>query len=156
VSREPSQQEIDAIFRNLPERKPDDAPSTFDLRRPDRIARSQLRATVDGTDVQVLRKMMALEISLKGVIGIVGGSSNRSPVRLDNQGITTKIIQMPIRILPSFSLLKISHRPYELVTNRINYRVDSASVRVRLMYELQLLCCKIGSAIFLKRSLCSY
>ena len=44
VSRELSQQEIDAVFRNLQDRKGDDAPTAFDFRRPDRIAKSQLRA----------------------------------------------------------------------------------------------------------------
>src|SRR5437764_10895594 len=44
MSRELSQQEIDAVFRNLQDRKGDDAPTAFDFRRPDRIAKSQLRA----------------------------------------------------------------------------------------------------------------
>jgi flagellar motor switch protein FliM len=44
VSRELSQQEIDAVFRNLQDRKGEDAPTAFDFRRPDRIAKSQLRA----------------------------------------------------------------------------------------------------------------
>src|SRR5438067_9686361 len=44
MSRELSQQEIDAVFRNLQDRKSEDAPTAFDFRRPDRIAKSQLRA----------------------------------------------------------------------------------------------------------------
>jgi flagellar motor switch protein FliM len=44
LSRELSQQEIDAVFRNLQEHKPEDAPTAFDFLRPDRIAKSQLRA----------------------------------------------------------------------------------------------------------------
>jgi flagellar motor switch protein FliM len=44
LSRELSQQEIDAVFRNLQEHKSDDSPTAFDFRRPDRIAKSQLRA----------------------------------------------------------------------------------------------------------------
>lgn len=44
MSRQLSQQEIDAVFRNLPDHKAPDAPTTFDFRRPDRIAKSQLRA----------------------------------------------------------------------------------------------------------------
>lgn len=44
MSRQLSQQEIDAVFRNVQDRKIDNAPITFDFRRPDRIAKSQLRA----------------------------------------------------------------------------------------------------------------
>jgi flagellar motor switch protein FliM len=44
VSRQLSQQEIDAVFRNLKDRKAEEAPTAFDFRRPDRIAKSQLRA----------------------------------------------------------------------------------------------------------------
>ena len=33
MSRELSQQEIDAVFRNLQDRKGDDAPTAFDFRR---------------------------------------------------------------------------------------------------------------------------
>jgi len=44
VSRQLTQQEIDAVFRNLQDRKGDEEPSAFDFRRPDRIAKSQLRA----------------------------------------------------------------------------------------------------------------
>jgi flagellar motor switch protein FliM len=44
LSRQLSQQEIDAVFRNLQDRKAEEAPSAFDFRRPDRIAKSQLRA----------------------------------------------------------------------------------------------------------------
>jgi len=44
VSRQLTQQEIDAVFRNLQDRKGEEAPAAFDFRRPDRIAKSQLRA----------------------------------------------------------------------------------------------------------------
>jgi flagellar motor switch protein FliM len=44
VSHQLSQQEIDAVFRNLQEHKNEEAPAAFDFRRPDRIAKSQLRA----------------------------------------------------------------------------------------------------------------
>ncbi len=44
MSRQLTQGEIDAVFRNLQDRKGDEAPSAFDFRRPDRIAKSQLRA----------------------------------------------------------------------------------------------------------------
>jgi flagellar motor switch protein FliM len=44
MSRQLSQQEIDAVFRNLQDHKTEDAPTPFDFRRPDRIAKSQLRA----------------------------------------------------------------------------------------------------------------
>src|SRR5712671_662342 len=43
-----SQQEMDDVFRNLRDAQPDDDPSkraqTYDFRRPDRIAKDQLRA----------------------------------------------------------------------------------------------------------------
>ena len=44
MSRQLSQQEIDAVFRNLQDRKGEEAAVAFDFRRPDRIAKSQLRA----------------------------------------------------------------------------------------------------------------
>jgi flagellar motor switch protein FliM len=44
LSRQLSQQEIDAVFRNLQDRKAEEVASAFDFRRPDRIAKSQLRA----------------------------------------------------------------------------------------------------------------
>jgi flagellar motor switch protein FliM len=45
LSRQLSQQEIDAVFRNLQDHKAEEtAAATFDFRRPDRIAKSQLRA----------------------------------------------------------------------------------------------------------------
>jgi flagellar motor switch protein FliM len=48
VSRQLSQQEIDAVFQNLQDRKGEQNPAAkaipFDFRRPDRIAKSQLRA----------------------------------------------------------------------------------------------------------------
>src|ERR1700687_3599361 len=44
----PSQQERDEVFRNIRDAPPDDDPSkrvyTYDFRRPDRIAKDQLRA----------------------------------------------------------------------------------------------------------------
>jgi flagellar motor switch protein FliM len=43
VSRQLTQQEIDDVFRSLQERKSQEAPTAF-FRRPDRIAKSQLRA----------------------------------------------------------------------------------------------------------------
>ena len=44
MSRQLSQQEIDAVFRNLQDHKGEEAAAAFDFRRPDRIAKSQLRA----------------------------------------------------------------------------------------------------------------
>ena len=44
MSRQLSQQEIDAVFQNLQERKRDSPAVKFDFRRPDRIPKSQLRA----------------------------------------------------------------------------------------------------------------
>jgi flagellar motor switch protein FliM len=43
LSRQLSQQEIDAVFRNLQDQKGEET-AAFDFRRPDRIAKSQLRA----------------------------------------------------------------------------------------------------------------
>jgi flagellar motor switch protein FliM len=44
VSRELSQQEIDAVFQNMTDRKRDAPAVKFDFRRPDRIPKSQVRA----------------------------------------------------------------------------------------------------------------
>jgi len=44
LSRQLSQQEIDAVFQNLRERKRDVPAARFDFRRPDRIPKSQVRA----------------------------------------------------------------------------------------------------------------
>ena len=48
MNRTLSQQEIDALFNKNPAGQPQDSPATkvapFDFRRPDRIAKSQLRA----------------------------------------------------------------------------------------------------------------
>jgi len=44
VSRELSQQEIDAVFQNMTDRKRDTPAVKFDFRRPDRIPKSQVRA----------------------------------------------------------------------------------------------------------------
>jgi flagellar motor switch protein FliM len=44
VSRQLSQQEIDAVFQNIQERKREAPAVKFDFRRPDRIAKSQVRA----------------------------------------------------------------------------------------------------------------
>jgi hypothetical protein len=44
VSRELSQQEIDAVFQNKTDRKRDTPAVKFDFRRPDRIPKSQVRA----------------------------------------------------------------------------------------------------------------
>jgi flagellar motor switch protein FliM len=44
VSRELSQQEIDAVFQNLQDRKREAPTVRFDFRRPDRIPKSQVRA----------------------------------------------------------------------------------------------------------------
>ena len=44
MSRQLSQQEIDAVFQNLQERKRDSPAVKFDFRRPDRIPKSQVRA----------------------------------------------------------------------------------------------------------------
>jgi hypothetical protein len=44
LSRELSQQEIDAVFQNQQSRKRDTPAVRFDFRRPDRIPKSQVRA----------------------------------------------------------------------------------------------------------------
>jgi flagellar motor switch protein FliM len=44
VSRELSQQEIDAVFQNKTDRKRETPAVKFDFRRPDRIPKSQVRA----------------------------------------------------------------------------------------------------------------
>lgn len=44
MNRELSQQEIDAVFSNITERKRDTPAVSFDFRRPDRIPKSQVRA----------------------------------------------------------------------------------------------------------------
>ena len=44
MSHQLSQQEIDAVFRNIQEPKPESAAVKFDFRRPDRIPKSQIRA----------------------------------------------------------------------------------------------------------------
>ena len=44
MSRQLSQQEIDAVFQNLRDRKRDTPAVRFDFRRPDRIPKSQVRA----------------------------------------------------------------------------------------------------------------
>lgn len=44
MSRELSQQEIDAVFQNMTDRKRDTPAVKFDFRRPDRIPKSQVRA----------------------------------------------------------------------------------------------------------------
>jgi flagellar motor switch protein FliM len=44
VNRQLSQQEIDAVFENLQDRKRDAPAARFDFRRPDRIPKSQVRA----------------------------------------------------------------------------------------------------------------
>ena len=44
LSRELSQQEIDAVFKNMTDRKRDTLAVKFDFRRPDRIPKSQVRA----------------------------------------------------------------------------------------------------------------
>jgi flagellar motor switch protein FliM len=44
LSRQLSQQEIDAVFQNTQERKPESPAVKFDFRRPDRIPKSQVRA----------------------------------------------------------------------------------------------------------------
>lgn len=44
MSRQLSQQEIDAVFQNLQDRKRETPAVRFDFRRPDRIAKSQVRA----------------------------------------------------------------------------------------------------------------
>ncbi len=44
MSRQLSQQEIDAVFQNVQERKRDAPATKFDFRRPDRIPKSQVRA----------------------------------------------------------------------------------------------------------------
>src|ERR1044072_1263064 len=44
LSRQLSQQEIDAVFQNLRDRKRDTPAARFDFRRPDRIPKSQVRA----------------------------------------------------------------------------------------------------------------
>ena len=44
MSRQLSQQEIDAVFRNIQDRKRDSPAVKFDFRRPDRIPKSQVRA----------------------------------------------------------------------------------------------------------------
>jgi flagellar motor switch protein FliM len=44
VSRQLSQQEIDAVFQNIQERKRESPAVKFDFRRPDRIPKSQVRA----------------------------------------------------------------------------------------------------------------
>jgi len=44
LSHQLSQQEIDAVFQNTQERKPESAAVKFDFRRPDRIPKSQIRA----------------------------------------------------------------------------------------------------------------
>ena len=44
VNRQLSQQEIDAVFQNLQDRKRETPAARFDFRRPDRIPKSQVRA----------------------------------------------------------------------------------------------------------------
>jgi flagellar motor switch protein FliM len=44
LSRQLSQQEIDAVFQNMQDRKPGAPAARFDFRRPDRIPKSQVRA----------------------------------------------------------------------------------------------------------------
>jgi flagellar motor switch protein FliM len=44
LSRELSQQEIDAVFQNMTDRKRESPAVKFDFRRPDRIPKSQVRA----------------------------------------------------------------------------------------------------------------
>ncbi len=44
MSRQLSQQEIDAVFQNIRDRKRDAPAAKFDFRRPDRIPKSQVRA----------------------------------------------------------------------------------------------------------------
>jgi flagellar motor switch protein FliM len=44
MSRQLTQQEIDAVFQNLQERRRDAPAVRFDFRRPDRIPKSQVRA----------------------------------------------------------------------------------------------------------------
>jgi flagellar motor switch protein FliM len=68
MSRQLTQQEIDAVFRNLQDRKAEDAPTVFDFRGPDRIAKSQLRAIHLLHDTFVRNLMSSLSAYLRSYL----------------------------------------------------------------------------------------
>jgi len=70
LSRQLSQQEIDAVFQNIQERKRDAPAVKFDFRRPDRIPKSQVRAIHALHDTFVRNLVSSLSAYLRSYLTV--------------------------------------------------------------------------------------
>jgi flagellar motor switch protein FliM len=70
VSRQLSQQEIDAVFQNVQERKRETPAVKFDFRRPDRIPKSQVRAIHLLHDTFVRNLVSSLSVYLRSYLAV--------------------------------------------------------------------------------------
>jgi flagellar motor switch protein FliM len=70
VSRQLSQQEIDAVFENLHDRKRETPAAKFDFRRPDRIPKSQVRAIHLLHDTFVRNVVSSLSAYLRSYLAV--------------------------------------------------------------------------------------
>src|ERR1700741_373111 len=74
LSRQLSQQEIDAVFQNIQERKREAPAVKFDFRRPDRIPKSQVRAIHLLHDTFVCNLVSSLSAYLRSYLTVNLGS----------------------------------------------------------------------------------